>query len=154
MEKKMGKKYRDADLILKLYDLRREEVMRKARSWYIGEFEPETVEDVQKAALGEHGAYYRMVVSYWNMAASMVNNGAIDEKMFSQANGEERVVYAKIEPFIDEMRSFAGTPDYLRNLEQLVMAEPGSKAEMAKLRERMKKYKAMRQETSAKAQGA
>jgi hypothetical protein len=150
----MGKKYRDADLILKLYDLRREEVMRKARDWFISEFSPETFEDVQRAALGEHGAHYRMVVSYWNMAASMVNHGAIDEKMFSQANGEERVVFAKLEPFIDEMRAAAGTPDYLRNLEQLVMSEPGSKAEMARLRERMKKYRAMREESAAKAQGA
>ena len=73
----MGK-YEDADLILKLYDLRREETMRKARNW-MAMFNPESAQEIVAAASGEHNAYLRMVMSYWDMAASLVNNGAIDE---------------------------------------------------------------------------
>jgi len=71
-------KYEDADLILKLYDLRREATMREARNWLFT-FNPTSVQDVIEVLLGEHSGHYRMVISYWDMAAAMVNNGAIDE---------------------------------------------------------------------------
>src|SRR5215208_4820015 len=83
---KMSDKTESANLILKLYDLRREEVMRKARNWFVGEFHPGSIQDIASAAMGEHSAYYRMVTSYWDMACSLVNNGAIDEQMFNDAN--------------------------------------------------------------------
>ncbi len=83
----MSEKHEDAKLILKLYDLRREEVMRKARNWYFAEFNPNSLQDIQNTAMGENSAYYRMVTSYWEMACSFVNNGALDAQMFNDANG-------------------------------------------------------------------
>src|SRR3989440_10249936 len=77
----MADKEKSAELILRLYELRREEVMRKARTWYFG-FHPESVEDITAVARGEHSAYFRMVTSYWDMACSFVNHGAVDEEMF------------------------------------------------------------------------
>src|SRR5687768_3884313 len=78
--------YESADLLLKLYDLRREPTMRQARQWF-GTFHPESADDITAALRSEHSSYYRMVTTYWDMAASFVNNGAIDEKMFNDANG-------------------------------------------------------------------
>src|SRR4028118_648947 len=98
----MSDKQKSAELILKLYELRREEVMRKAREWF-GTFNPSSAEEVVSAVRGEHSAYYRMVTTYWEMACSLVNNGAIDEQMFNDANGEQAFVFAKIQPFIGEL---------------------------------------------------
>ena len=88
-------KQQDADLILKLYDLRREATMREARNWW-WTFNPTSAQDVIEVLLGEHSGHYRMVISYWEMAAAMVNNGAIDEKLFNESNGEQFFVYSKI----------------------------------------------------------
>ena len=97
-------KVESADLILKLYDLRREDKMREARNWMFG-FNPTTMQDVIDVLLSEHSGHYRMVISYWDMAAAMVNNGAIDEKLFNESNGEHLFVYSKIAPLIPELRA-------------------------------------------------
>ena len=136
----MSTKYEDAKLILKLYDLRREETMRKARNWYIREFNPGSIEDIGKVMMSEQSAYYRMVTTYWDMAASLVIHGAIDEEMFSDANAEHLVVFAKIEPFLAEMREMSGMPQYMKNLEKLVMRMPDASEYLTKLRERMKQW--------------
>lgn len=143
----MGK-YEDADLILKLYDLRREETMRKARSW-LASFNPETLQDIVDAGTGENNAYLRMVMSYWDMAASLVNNGAIDEQMFNDANGEHFFYYAKFEPFMEELRAMFG-PNMWVHLEQLVMRAPNAKERLAKARE-MSKTMAARRAAAGKA---
>lgn len=142
----MGK-YEDADLILKLYDLRREETMRKARNFMAG-FNPESVEDIMAVATGENNAYFRMVMSYWDMAASLVNNGAIDEQMFNDANGEHFFYYAKFEPFIAELRATFG-PQMWTHLEQLVMRSPNAKERLAKMREMSKNMAARRAAAAA-----
>ncbi|HLL72630.1 MAG TPA: hypothetical protein VK363_14400 [Pyrinomonadaceae bacterium] len=132
----MGK-YEDADLILKLYDLRREETMRKARA-FMATFHPQSMQDIMAVATGENNAYMRMVMSYWDMAASLVNNGAIDEQMFNDANGEHFFYYAKFEPFLEEMRATFG-PQMWTHLEQLVMRAPNAKERLVKMREMQKK---------------
>ena len=91
-------KQEEAGLILKLYELRREETMRKARDWYFREFHPQSLADFNNAMFGEHSAYLRMVASYWDMAASLVNHGAISVDLFSDSNGEMIGVFAKLEP--------------------------------------------------------
>ena len=148
----MSDKYEDANLILKLYELRREEVMRKARNWYIQEFNPESFQELSDVMMSDKSAYFRMVATYWDMAASFVNHGAIDEQMFVDANMEHVVVFAKIEPFIAEARSTFSVPTYLENLEKLVMRRPNARELMASLRERFKQFAAMRAEAAAKAQ--
>jgi len=146
-------KQEDANLILKLYDLRREATMREARNWMFT-FNPTSVQDVIDVLLGEHSGHYRMVISYWDMAAAMVNNGAIDEELFNETNGEHLFVYSKIEPVIEEVRAMFGNPDFLRNLETLVKRIPDSEQKIISMRERMKKFAEMRAARSETAQAA
>ncbi len=92
----MATKFESADLILKLYDLRREKKMRKARNW-IFSFNPTSVEEYWKTMMDpEVGGYLRMVTSYWDMAATLVNQGAIDADMFNATAGEHIMVFAKV----------------------------------------------------------
>jgi hypothetical protein len=131
-------KYESADLILKLYETRREPVMRQARDWFIREFNPETAQDVAATARGPHSAYYRMVTSYWDMACSFVNNGAIDAQMFNDANGEHNAVFSKIAPFVEEIRAISNNPNYMKNVEQLVMSQEGAAERLEHLRNMLK----------------
>jgi hypothetical protein len=146
-------KHEDADLILKLYDLRRETTMREARNWMFS-FNPTNVQDVIDVLMGEHSGHYRMVISYWDMAAAMVNNGAIDEQLFNETNGEHLFVYSKIQPVIEEVRTLFGNPDFLRNLETLVKRIPNHEETIKAMQVRMKKFAEMRAERAAKTQTA
>ena len=143
----------DAELILKLYDLRREPVMREARNWMFT-FNPTSVQDVIEALMSEHSGHYRMVISYWDMAAALVNNGAIDETLFNETNGEHIFVYSKIEPVLEEVRTLFGNPDFLRNLETLVKRIPNIDEKLVTMRARMKKFAEMREERTANTQAA
>ena len=146
-------KHEDANLILKLYDLRREAVMREARNWFFT-FNPTSLQDVMETMMGEHSGHMRMVISYWDMAASLVNNGAIDETMFNEANGEHLFVYCKIEPVIEPMRQMFDNPDFLKNLETLVKRIPDSEKKIAGMRERIAKMTAAIAERAAAAKAA
>jgi hypothetical protein len=148
----MSKEYESAELILKLYDLRREETMRKARDWFFT-FDPQSVEDVATAARGEHSAYYRMVTSYWDMACSLVNNGAIDERLFADANGEQYLVFAKIQPFLAQIREATGQPNYISNLEKFVMRQPDIEQRLERMRAMVKQMLAQRANAGAQSQG-
>lgn len=130
-----------ADLILKLYDLRREETMRKAREWYFRDFNPESFADFRAALFGEHTGHLRMVMSYWDMAAALVNHGAIDLALFTDTNGEHLSVFSKVEPFVGEMRAAFGA-QFMASLEKLVDATPDGRKRVAELRERMKRIRA------------
>ena len=134
----MSSPYESATLIIRLYELRRESTMREARNWYARSFNPASIDDLVQALSGPNSAFFRMVSSYWDMACSFVLNGAIDEKMFADANGEHHIVWAKLEPFIEEYRARMGNPLYLRSLEEVVMKAPDAKARMASLRERFR----------------
>ena len=127
----------EAGLILKLYELRREEVMRKARDWYFRDFHPQTISDFTDAMFSEHSGHLRMVVSYWEMAAAMVNEGAISLEMFTSTNGEYIGVFSKIEPLLGDIRAAYSTR-YAANLEKLIDAAPNGRKEVAEFRERMK----------------
>lgn len=146
-------KQEDANLILKLYDLRRETVMREARTWFFS-FNPESAKDFLDVMISEKSPYFRMVVSYWDMAASLVNNGAIDEQMFNDANGEQLFVYSKIEPFLPELRTMFGMPQYLEHLEKAVKRIPNVDERITGMRERMKQLMALREQKAVKAQAA
>ena len=134
----MSSSYESATLIIRLYELRREPTMREARTWYARSFNPTSIDEVMQAVSGPNSAHFRMVTSYWDMAASFVLNDAIDEKMFNDANGEQHVVWAKLEPFIGEYRAKLGNPGYLTSLERLVMKSPGARDRLATLRERFR----------------
>jgi hypothetical protein len=130
--------YESATLLIRLYELRREPTMREARNWYSRSFHPGSIEEVVQALSGPNSAHFRMVTSYWDMAASFVANGAIDETMFNEANGEHTIVFSRIEPFVAEYRQRMGNAAYLASLEKIVMKAPGSRERMASLRDRFK----------------
>ena len=130
-------KQEEAGLILKLYELRREETMRKARDWYFREFNPQSIADFNTAIFGEHSGHLRMVVTYWDMAAALVNNGAISLQLFSDSNGEHIGVFSKIEPILTEIRGAIG-PQFAANLEKLIDATPDGRKRSAASREQMK----------------
>jgi hypothetical protein len=131
----------EAGLILKLYELRREETMRTARNWYFSEFNPQTMADFQAAMFGEHSGHLRMVITYWDMAAALVNRGAIGLELFNDANGEQIGVFAKIEPLLGEIRKNLA-PQFAANLEKLMDATPGGRERANEMRERMKAIRA------------
>ncbi len=126
--------------ILKLYELRSEETMRKARDWFATGFYPESAQDILNVLVGEHSAEFRMVTSYWDMAAAFVQLGAINDEMFNAINTEHVLVYAKLEPFLAELRAMPGVPPYLylKHLEPLVLRLPDAEARVASMRRYMK----------------
>jgi hypothetical protein len=114
----------DAGLILKLYDLRREPEMRKARHWFVAEFWPENAEDFLKVANAfpsQENSWIRQVGSYWDMAAALVLQGALNEELFVQpgCSGEMFFVFAKIHPFLKELRQKMNNPDAWSNIEKV-----------------------------------
>lgn len=131
-------KVESADLILKLYDLRREPKMREARNW-IFSFNPTSADDYFQTMMDPQvGPYLRMVSSYWDMAAAMVNHGAIDADLFNETAGEHVMVFAKIEPFLAELREKFQNPDSFKNLEKVVLGAPNGAERLAKTQEWLK----------------
>ena len=141
-------KHHDAELILKLYDLRREKTMREARSWFF-QFNPKGKEDFIDVLTSDKSGLYRMVVSYWDMACSFVNNGAIDAQMFNDANGEHFFVFAKLEPFLPALREEMGNPNFLAHLEKVVKECPDYETKIANIRTRMAKLIELYQQRAA-----
>lgn len=131
----MATPHESAQLILKLYDLRREPVMRQGRAWFLG-FDPADADDVMHTQASGDSASYRMVTSYWEMAAAMVNGGAIDETMFRAQGNEPYAVYAKLERFLGDLRARIGDENYLRNLEDLALRHPAAPQLFERLRAR------------------
>ena len=134
----MSTPYESATLLIRLYELRRDPTMREARAWYARSFNPTSVDDMVQALTGPNSAHFRMVTSYWEMAASFVNHSAIDEEMFAEANGEHIVAFAKVEPFLAEYRTKMGVPTFLSSLERLLMKTPGIKERLESTRQRFR----------------
>jgi len=98
----------DADIILKLYELRTEAVMRQARAWVVGEFWPKTAADyfaVADSFTDPHNAYLRQVLSYWEMAAALVLHGAVSADLFVDCNGEGFFLLAKFAHILEQIRA-------------------------------------------------
>jgi hypothetical protein len=117
-----------ATVLLKLYELRTEAALRQARAWFTFEFHPSSAADVLATWLGpgHESAPYRMVTSYWDMAASLVLQGAIPAEMFNGANTEHIALYAKLRPFLLELRTATNYPDYLSNVERVIGLMPNA----------------------------
>lgn len=141
-------KQEEAGLILKLFELRREDTMRKARDWYFREFGPETMADFNSAMFSDKSAYLRMVITYWDMAAALVNNGAISLELFDDCNGEHIGTFSKVEPILGEIRA-AYSPRFALNLEKLIDATPNGRERTAKAREQNKAVRAQLQARAA-----
>jgi len=120
----------DAELILKLYDTRREAEIRKARQWWTATFWPESADEVIKVmrSMGsQENAWLRQVLGYWSMASSFVSHGVLNEDLFLEPSfsGEMFFIYAKLEPFLKELREKLQNPLLLANLEKLIHTQKG-----------------------------
>src|ERR1700727_1559212 len=118
--------YADAQLILQLYELRREPEMRKARNWWVGEFWPANLDEYLKVVQAPgtpENAWLRQVSSYWSMASSFVLNGVLNAELFLQPaiSGEMVFVLAKVHPFLKELREKLGDPQSYTNIEKVVI---------------------------------
>ena len=144
--------YDDANLILKLYELRREEKMRAARDWFGGEFFPQSLEDfnVVRKPGSKENVYFRMVTSYWDMAASFVTSGVLDADLFLQSGGEMLFIWAKMGDFVEELRQNLGSPQYLANIQKVIDMVPGAADRVTSTKKMIER---MRQDMAKSANG-
>lgn len=116
----------DAEVILKLYEMRREETLRKSRRFMIFDFQPKTLEELRAVSRdvgSQYNAAWRQVISYWEMAASLVLRGALDADLFLDSNGEGVLIYAKFHHFHEETEKQSGNP-FMRNTAALIAKYP------------------------------
>ena len=147
MPKTAGKKATatDADIVMKLYDLRREAEMRKARNWY-GNADFSSWEAVQKVAMAwgtPENAWFRQVLTYWENAASLVLRGVVNRDLFFDWNGEIIFTYVKIKPFIKQFREGPGSDEFLLKMETLLNSTPALKKRVAWMEGQFKKWAEM-----------
>jgi hypothetical protein len=146
----------DAELILKLYDLRRETEMRKARNYIMGEFWPQTFEDFQKVGMAfgtPQNAYFRQFSSYWEMACTLVLTGALNEQLFFMNNGEMFMFFAKMKPLLKQVREAMGNPEYLANMERVIEATPEGRERLQRTQANLARFAEMRKQ-QAQSHGA
>jgi hypothetical protein len=137
--------YDEVNLMLRLYDMRREPRIRQARAWFVEHFHPETPDDMmQKYPQGsEENTFIRMVISYWEMVASIVNRGLINDELFFESNGEIWVVWDRIRNVVPTWRTAFKNPTVFCNLENVCKRfeawrekrAPGSNAAMRQMME-------------------
>jgi hypothetical protein len=141
----------DAQLILQLYDLRREAELRKARHWWLAEFWPQTTDDFLKisGALGtQENNWLRMASGYWSMAASLVLHGTLNAELFLQPtnSGEMYFILAKVHPFLKDLREKLGDPQLYGNIEKLINS---SKFSRERLKWTLGRVETMKQKRAA-----
>jgi hypothetical protein len=127
--------FESAQLNLQLFDLRREPVLREARTWFLIEFNPDSLAELVALVSGERNAYFRMVLGYWDMAASLVTTGAIDADAFRAAHGEIFATFSKVHPFLAEFRAASNEPDFCKHVEAVVAGAPDGHAILERRRE-------------------
>lgn len=140
----------DAQIIMQLYDLRREPVMRAARKFMISEFWPQSYDEFRAVLTGygtEHNAYLRQVLTYWDMAAAMVLQGAVNEELFFQTNSEPYFLFTKFGSFLPLARKDFLNHEFGLNLEELAN-RPAAKKRIKELSTRLQ---ARRAQQTAKA---
>jgi hypothetical protein len=138
--------YQDAELVLKLYDLRREPVMRQARD-FVAQFSPSTFEELM-AVVGAFGtkenAYVRQVLGYWEMVASLIVHGTLNAALAQDTLGEMNFVYARVQPFIKQMREKMVSPEFMQNMEKVVEGTPEGLDRLKRMQARLAEFAKMR----------
>lgn len=132
----------DARLILELYDLRREPEMRKARRWWMTTFWPKDADEFMKIGMTpgtEENNWLRQVLSYWGIAISFVSNGVLNEKLFFDPAfcGELYFIYAKVRPFLKELREKTKNPELLLAFERAILHSKLGRTHFAKMEPRV-----------------
>ena len=136
----------DAEVCMKLYDLRRESEMRKARNWFTG-WQPQSYDDFQKVSTdfgSQENSWFRQVISFWEMAASLPLSGAVNSDLFIHWNGEMVFTYVKLKPFLADIRSQLKSPEFLSSMEKYLNSSPALRKRVATLEERANTWAAMR----------
>jgi hypothetical protein len=108
------------NLMLRFYELRREPRLRQAREWFVRNFNATTLEAAMKNyPFGSEGnTFMRMTLSYWDMAANLVNRGLMDEELFFETTGEQWLVWERIKPLVPAWRAAFKNPNVFSNLEE------------------------------------
>lgn len=130
--------HHDAELVLKLYDLRREAVMRDARNW-VATFNPQSIDDVLKVMSdfsSKGNAYLRQVCSYWEMVAALIVHGTLNKELAFDTLGEMYFVYSIMEPVIEDFRQKFNAPDFFKNVQKVVESTPEGKKRIADTQKR------------------
>ena len=132
----------DAELLLKLYDLRREAESRKARNWWLVDFWPDTADDVMKVAQAmgtQENNWLRQVAGYWELAASLVVHGTVNETLFLEPafSGEMFLIFAKLHPFLRDVREKMQNPRMLANVEKIIMKSKANQERLKALEQRL-----------------
>lgn len=130
----------DADLCIKLYELRREAEMRKARNFVGFQFQPQSIEDILNVvqAMGtQENAWARQVFSYWENAAALVLNDIVHPGLFFAWNGEMVFVYAKFQPFLKELRKHLDNPAFMAGVEKVVNSSSEAKKRVVTIQKRL-----------------
>jgi hypothetical protein len=143
----------DAQLILQLYDLRREAEMRKARSWWLAEFWPRNADDFLKVAWAfgtQQNNWLRQVGGYWGIAVSFVEQGVLSQDLFLRPafSGEMFLMFGKIYPFLGELREKLGDPEAFLDIEKVIMRTKWGRDRLKFL---MKRLETWREKMAAKA---
>ena len=154
MPKAAGKKATaaDADLMMKLYDLRRESEMRKARNWF-ATWTPQSFDEIVQLSMNfgsEENRWMRQVLTYWENAASLALRGAVHKDLFMDWNGELIFVYVKMKPWLKQIRDFNDMPDWMGKVEQVATGSPEARKRVAWMEGRFKKMAEMRAKAAAK----
>jgi hypothetical protein len=139
----------DAEIILRLYELRREDLMRKARAWVIGEFWPATAAEyfaVSSNPADPHNPWLRQVVSYWEMAAAMVLHGSVSAELFVDCNAEGFFLLAKFAPILDAIRE--RNPTFLAKTSDLVKRFPSAGTRYEAVQKNVENMRAARRNPS------
>lgn len=138
--------YHDAELILKLYDLRREPVMREARN-FVATFSPTTIDELMAVTFAfgsKENAYVRQVFGYWEMVASLIVHGTLNAALAQDTLGEMYFVYARVQPFVKEMRQRLNSPEFLQNVEKVVEGTPEGRERLERMQQRQAEFAKMR----------
>jgi hypothetical protein len=138
----------EGELVLHLYDLRRETEMRKARNWFAGEFWPRNFAEIETTMMrfdAPQSHWFRQVLSYWDMAAALVQHGALDRTLFTDTCGEAWLCYAKMKPFMQECRS-KFSPTFLSNLEKVVEGSPEGREHLQRTQEMIARMRSTNEE--------
>jgi hypothetical protein len=144
----------DAELILKLYDARREAELRKARSWYIGTFWPQSADEIIaiiRAMNTQENAWFRQVGGYWGMAASFVSHGVLNEELFLEPSfsGEMFFIYAKVAPFLKELREKMQNPGLFAGIEKIITGSQAARDRFAQVSKNVENARKSRLEAKA-----
>lgn len=152
MAKQKKPTYNDAALVLKLYNLRRETELRKARNFLVVEFWPESADDILKIIQdfgSQHNAWFRQGLTYWDMACSLVLRGVVDEDLFFDWGGELHFLFAKFRPLLKEVREKSQSPEFMARIEKVALGSKQGRERVANLEKRIAKRRQMLKQAAA-----